>query len=135
MRKKYLSTIKRAKERGLEFNLSLDYFKQLKSDDCCYCGTPNMFLAHYCEVMGLKTPWMSIDRKDNSKGYIVGNVVSACFVCNRIKSNFFSFEEMLEIGRLHVKPKMEKFKKEAIENYEDWCDQNVFTAEDFIFED
>ena len=125
MRKKYLATQKRSLEKGLEFNLSYDYFKQLKSGDCHYCGTQNIFLAHYCEAMSLKTPWMTIDRVDNTKGYIVGNVVSACFMCNRIKSNFFTYEEMCEIGQKYVRPRMQKFEQEAFENFEEWCNFNV----------
>lgn len=131
MRKKYLATIKRAQERGLPFNLPFEYFRQLKMDDCAYCGTQVMLLKHYCEVMSLKTPWMTIDRKDNSLGYVVGNVVSACFICNRIKSNFFNYDEMCEIGKNFVLPKMKRFEKRALEEFDEWCKYYSFEEDDF----
>ena len=125
MRKKYLATKKRASEKGLDFNISFSYFQQLKLDDCHYCGTTNLLLAHYCEVMGLRTPWMTLDRTDNAKGYIPGNLVPACFVCNRIKSNFFTYEEMLDIGKKYVYPKMKKFERDAFDNFAFCCEAEV----------
>lgn len=43
---------------------------------------------------------LTIDRKDNDKGYTVDNLVLACYRCNDIKSDDISYEKMLEIGRI-----------------------------------
>jgi len=69
---------------------------------------------------------MSIDRKDNNKGYTSDNVTSACFLCNKIKGSFFSYEEMKEIGAKYVYPKFKKFEQEALDSYQDWCEDNVY---------
>ena len=130
MRKKYLATKNRAFTRGLDFNISYEYFRQLKLADCHYCGTPNMLLSHYCEVMGYKTPWMTIDRTDNSRGYVIGNVVSSCFICKRIKNNFFTHYEMKKNKKNFVSPKMKKFEQEAFDSFSDWCSTNVFLEDD-----
>lgn len=135
MRKKYLATKKRAFEKGLDFDLTFDQYTFLKLNDCHYCGTPKLLLSHYCDAMGLKTPWMSLDRKNNKKGYTLDNVVCACFVCNRIKNNFFSYEDMVEIGKNFVAPKMKNFEQEALDSYQDWCDQNVYIPYDSDLEE
>lgn len=68
-----------AERRGYEFSISKRYFKWLKQQTCHYCGSsdPN-----------------GIDRKDNSKGYIEGNVVACCEMCNRMKMDY-GYEEFL----------------------------------------
>lgn len=77
---------RRAKDAGIEFNLS-------ESD---------IFIPEFCPVLGIKlerycgdaTP--SLDRIDNSKGYVVGNVVVVSFRANRIKSNS-TIEELKKV--------------------------------------
>lgn len=84
--KKRLSNIKsQAKKRGLEFNLSLEDFVNEISKPCVYCNN----------LLGEKSETASgLDRKDNTKGYVIDNVCSCCWVCNSIKGEFLSFEEM-----------------------------------------
>ena len=63
-------------------------------------------LCHYCNKtekdalndMNRKMKRLSIDRKDNSIGYQLDNIVLACYKCNMIKSNDISYEKMLNIG-------------------------------------
>jgi len=43
---------------------------------------------------------LSIDRKDSNKGYILNNIILACFRCNAIKSDYFTEQEMLKIGEI-----------------------------------
>ena len=43
---------------------------------------------------------LSIDRKDNNKGYTLDNMALACRRCNSIKSDYFTEQEMIEIGKL-----------------------------------
>ena len=52
---------------------------------------------------------LTIDCKDNSLGYIKDNLILACDRCNFIKSNIFTYEEMLFIGETFVKPKWQAF--------------------------
>lgn len=77
---------KRAKLKGLEFNLTVDELKKIKeSSECYYCKT--------------KTDVITLDRMDNDKGYIIGNVFPVCYICNKLKSNIpFTIEEMKKIG-------------------------------------
>jgi len=78
-----------AKQRGLEVSLTRpDYEALLAGGICAYCGGPPPNSGH------------GIDRKDPTQGYTQRNVVIACDACNRIKSDVFSFEQMLEIGQI-----------------------------------
>ncbi len=73
---------------------------------CCYCGLSveklplqkDKMLKRFCRTL-------SIDRVDNEKDYELSNIVLACLRCNWIKSDFFNFKEMKEIGKRYVKPK------------------------------
>ena len=73
---------------------------------------------------------MTIDRKNNGGGYTPDNVVSACFLCNKIKGSFFTWEEMLEIGRLFVAPKLKKFEEEVWDSFVQWCKNDAALDED-----
>jgi hypothetical protein len=96
-----------------DFNLGKEEFikwydKQKKK--CIYCGLTIE------EIRKLPFPYnrkngknkYSIDRKDNTKGYFLDNIVLCCFTCNTIKNNFLSYEEMIKIGKEILGPKLRK---------------------------
>jgi len=130
MKSKYLALKRRAKEKNRLVTLTYDQFREIKTDNCYYCGVSSSLLRFYCEVMDINTPWITLDRKDNLGDYTPDNVVSACFLCNKIKGSFFTAEEMTKIGREFVAPKMEKFKDEAWDNFEKSCEYLDYSEED-----
>jgi len=132
MLNKFSSLKSRAKKRQLKLTITFDQFKALKNGDCFYCGVSNNLLRFYAEAMKIKTPWMTLDRKDNAVGYLPENVVGACFLCNKIKGSFFSAEEMLIIGRLLVAPKLKEFEDQVWDTFMDWC---KYAAPESDFED
>ena len=77
---KLLST---AKKRGIPVDLTRKEYELIIKEPCFYCkGT-----------LGAVTTGCGLDRTDNSKGYIFGNVVSCCKTCNVIKGHQFSIVE------------------------------------------
>ena len=66
--------VKSAKKRNIDFGISKTLFNELILKKCFYC-------EHFKdnEVNG-------IDRIDNNKGYIEGNAVTCCQICNMMKS-------------------------------------------------
>jgi hypothetical protein len=73
----------RRSKRVPEFRLSVDEFSKLILDNCNYCGQKPDTKSH---VGGhLRN---GIDRVDNAKDYIAGNVVTCCGSCNRLKGSF-----------------------------------------------
>lgn len=74
----------RAKNKGLEFNLSEEEFKKLTQSDCYFCDTPpeNKASKHGYEFI-----YNGIDRIDNNYGYVTGNIVPCCRDCNTEKGS------------------------------------------------
>jgi hypothetical protein len=79
---KYQATI-----RKLEWSLTDDEFKILTSSNCHYCDDPP---KNCCR----RITYSGIDRKNNSQGYITGNVVSCCKICNHMKGSM-SYEDFI----------------------------------------
>lgn len=51
---------------------------------------------------------MTIDRKDNSKGYTLENICLACWTCNHLKGDILSELEMKEFAERILAPKFKK---------------------------
>lgn len=64
----------KAKASNTEFSINRVEFVDLVTDNCFYC-------------MARPTPTHGIDRVDNAKGYVRGNVVTCCLQCNIAKNN------------------------------------------------
>lgn len=88
----WLKSSARRKGRDVEFTRQefTEWLGQ-QSLSCHYCGQ--------ALILGEKG-WsaFSIDRRDNSGGYALDNIVLACKRCNVIKGQWFTEEQMLEIG-------------------------------------
>ena len=80
----YAKHMYQLRKRGLENNLSKEEVKGIVTQDCYYCGAPpscNHKVGDYNGGFARN----GMDRVDNLKGYIHGNVVSCCGECNRGK--------------------------------------------------
>lgn len=108
--------------RDLPFDLTAEQLTQWwknTPDICAYCGlTIQEFVALRKTIIAYKGDnweiakfkkffrnrqyvtmrWMTIDRKDNSKGYTVKNMAKACWICNSLKHDFFSPRDMKRIS-------------------------------------
>lgn len=94
--KKYLAKANNAKSAGFDFTLSLKSFQNLmRAKKCGYTG------IHLTEGGGPQPLFsdISIDRIDNSKGYVKGNVIAVAHGVNQFKGNLenpnsvFGFKE------------------------------------------
>lgn len=74
---------------------------------CVYCGIKTDELKDYSFHSTIEARRLSIDRIDNSKGYLEGNLALACLFCNFIKRDIFTYDEMKEIGQI-IRRKREK---------------------------
>jgi hypothetical protein len=90
----YYSAAKtKAKEKRLEFNLTLDSIYDqwhLQKGKCAISGI-EMYLFP-CSTSGSRKNSMphtaSLDRIDSHKGYIIGNIQFLCYSINLAKNNF-----------------------------------------------
>lgn len=92
-----------ARKRHLSFDLDLSDLGKITSLPCHYCGAaPEVYSG--------------IDRVDNSRGYVFGNMVPCCWKCNQMKGKLseevFLAQAYLiatrNIGRLRRTPPPEK---------------------------
>lgn len=127
-----------AKKRGITFNLtaeSLENWWRSVPDICYYCGSglddyikirdfiisynginPEIakFKRFYRSPKHKKIRWMTIEREDNYKGYEVSNIVKSCWICNSIKSDFFSAEDMKKIAPRIINNLIKEIRKETV---------------------
>lgn len=83
----YKAKVESCRDRGIEFKLSLISVRNLLSAK--YCGYTGMELTR--NKAGAKSACQSdvtIDRIDNSIGYVKGNVIAVSNVANNFKSIF-----------------------------------------------
>jgi len=68
---RYSQYKRNAKSKNLEFSISLKDFSKFWQQPCHYCGNT-------IATIGL-------DRINNEKGYIIENLASCCYTCNKMK--------------------------------------------------
>lgn len=90
-RSSYYSTQVGAIRRGYAFELSFSEYVCIASLPCHYCGAEGTNTRTYRNVTWR---YNGIDRVDNDKGYIAGNCLPACFVCNHAKG-MMSYDDFL----------------------------------------
>jgi hypothetical protein len=69
---------KQARERNLEFRITLEQFRTIVQEPCFYCG-------EFGDPRGL-------DRRRNEFPYTADNVCACCARCNRAKSDLSEFD-------------------------------------------
>jgi hypothetical protein len=77
-----------ANRRGLEFTITLEEYKLLVSRPCVYASNSTGTSPNSGRI--------GLDRIDNSKGYISGNVQPCCGRHNLLKSSILTHEQTLE---------------------------------------
>lgn len=80
---RFFNAHKKANRWSQVFELSFTQYEHLVSQPCYYCGTSLENMAG-----------IGLDRKDNSKGYSIENVLPCCGKCNRIRGDDLTVEEM-----------------------------------------
>lgn len=76
---------RRAKRRGVVFDLDIDGFRSLTTAPCYYCNAkPRQRKMASSESFGAYQ-YNGLDRLDNTCGYVAGNVAPCCGTCNRAK--------------------------------------------------
>jgi hypothetical protein len=98
-----------------EFSLSEDEFRTLTKGDCYYCGSEPK--QAFCRSNS--TPYFhnGLDRINNHRGYVVGNVVPCCKHCNYAKRDLSQadFIAWLQQASDHLKLVVEDVVKPLLE--------------------
>lgn len=81
----YKNYVRYARDRGLEFALSIEEFLEITSQNCFYCDAPPYHVKSPKNAHG-EYVYNGVDRVDNSIGYVTANCVAACRPCNSAKN-------------------------------------------------
>ena len=96
--KKYINKANSAKSKGTKFSLTFYEYKRIITAK--YCKYTGVELTHQTGKIQTDTD-ITIDRIDNSLGYVTGNVAACCTAYNSLKSmienpiNSLTFENTL----------------------------------------
>lgn len=82
----------------------VDWYKEIDKH-CAYCDIPEENIIDMQELFPMRANRLTVDCMDNDKGYVRENMVLACGLCNLIKNNLFTYDEMRDIAQRHIKPK------------------------------
>lgn len=103
----------RSKKHKIVFGVSLEEFVgwyNRQKKNCYYCEMPEDLITkrHWGILKKRNFCRLGIDKKNNNKGYVSGNIVLCCSVCNAVKGSILNDIEMKEIAEKYIKPRWEK---------------------------
>ena len=90
-----------AKERNIEWALATEQVQLLTKQNCFYCGCPPAQSKKHPHYNG-EYVYNGLDRVDNNKGYMPGNIVPCCNVCNRMKGTMESSDFIDHVERIKI---------------------------------
>lgn len=103
---------KRAKTKKHAFELTPERFRELTTQDCYICGSPpqGKYRHDKRSVYRRFYVYNGIDRVNSREGYVEGNVITCCKICNTGKSDL-----SLEAYLLHIHQQFNHVIKPALE--------------------
>lgn len=82
--------------------MTLNEYVKIRNFICNYDGDNweiNRYKKFFKSPIHRRIERMTIDRKYNDDGYGINNIVKSCWICNSIKGDFFSSQEMKEMAK------------------------------------
>jgi len=94
---------KGAEKRNIFFGINKNIVGEIIKENCFYCGDQPSFetTPYIREKLNGIIICNGIDRVDNAKGYILGNIVSCCPKCNQIKMDLSVYSFLDKIEKIH----------------------------------
>lgn len=92
--RRFKKSVHVSKRRKLEWEISLEDFEMLCPLPCYYCNNKleDRTKSTYC----------ALDRKDNSKGYCLDNILPCCATCNYLRGDILTVDETLKLVSLLI---------------------------------
>lgn len=84
MTKAYNNYKSKSYRKGIQFDIDIFVFIHITQEKCHYCGQEPSNISSNPSRNG-RYIYNGIDRVDNSKGYILDNIVPCCGNCNKAK--------------------------------------------------
>jgi hypothetical protein len=89
-----------ARNRGISFEITKEWFLEQIAKDCHYCGSPPNNIFTELNKRAGQLLYNGLDRVDNAIGYTVDNCVVCCKPCNFAKSTMAHQEFLSWLDRL-----------------------------------
>ena len=89
-----------ARKRDFSFSITEEHFNKLTKQNCHYCGVIAKQEYRNRNSNGSYV-YNGIDRIDNKLGYEKNNVVTCCWLCNKLKGTFDKSVFMKQIRQIH----------------------------------
>lgn len=94
----YRNLIKRGRDKvKISQENFIDWYEN-QEKNCFYCFIPETLVSKFAK--GKMRGRLTIDRIEPKGKYELNNMVLACGICNFIKSDVFTKDEMLKVGRI-----------------------------------
>lgn len=95
--------IRRAFDKGLGVLGSHEFAKWFEDEkkECYYCGICEEMLTQKLNLS------LQIDRMNPAVGYYIDNIALACPMCNKVKSDVLTSDEMKEVAMKYIVNKYE----------------------------
>jgi len=101
----YRNLVKRGRDKILISQKDFIEWYRNQKKNCFYCNIPEILVVKFAK--GKMKSRLTIDRIKPKGNYELGNIVLACGICNFIKSDVFTKNEMLKVGKI-INTKWEK---------------------------
>lgn len=100
----FLSYLRAARRRNHDFSLTRDEFDSLIAMPCHYCGAAPVERVYYDRRVPVSFAANGLDRVDSQQGYVSGNVVPCCPICNvaKLDRTADEFKEWIRRAYLHL---------------------------------
>ena len=91
------------KKSGRLWELTNEQAKELMDANCFYCEAEPSNVCGNAPMQRMNGTYTynGIDRIDNSRGYVVGNVVPCCWTCNEMKGTRSVEDFLAQCARIH----------------------------------
>lgn len=91
-----------ARARGHSFSLTPESVRAFTSANCFYCGSPPSIPYRARGGKNKPAPYIfnGIDRIDNARGYLEGNCVPCCKLCNYMKRELSTDDFLAHVSRI-----------------------------------
>lgn len=85
-------------KRNFSFGLTYEEFVEFTKVNVCHYCSDNVVWTKFGTDAKASNPY-NLDRKNNDMGYEKFNLVVCCKVCNLVKLNHFSYDDMVKLGQ------------------------------------
>lgn len=126
----YREYVRKAKERDIQFTISLEECAPLFKSPCYYCGTAPA--NKRTRDTGITAYYQGLDRIDNKIGYVKENIVPCCKYCNSFKMDRTQEEFYDNVSKIYFK-KVQRLEQSLVGSSDPKQETSFEKEEDIVY--